>query len=167
MLLVVGMPQPLRPLLAMKDDKWEDLCRECGGWEWIDIEATGKNEFEEKVGLERLQETLEANEWDQGGGDAADTEDAIKDFEADLGLLDDAKGATPTGMDLGHDFDGMHEAILGQGEEGADDACSEGDVHVEELESMMLKMQAIKGRFCDRTPPLISVRGPAFVRNAY
>ncbi|KAI4189459.1 MAG: hypothetical protein LQ346_005103 [Caloplaca aetnensis] len=128
----------------MNDDEWEDLCRECGGWEWIDIEATGKNEFGEKVGLERLQETLEANEWDEGGGDAVISTDDIKDFEADLGLLDDAKGATPTGMDLGHDFDGMHEAILGRGEEGADDGCSEGDIHVEELESMMLKMQAIK-----------------------
>ncbi|KAL8930634.1 MAG: hypothetical protein Q9208_000505 [Pyrenodesmia sp. 3 TL-2023] len=150
LLLAIGMPQPLRPLLAMSNDEWEDLCRECGGWEWIDNEATGKNEFGEKVGLERLQETLEANEWEEDGGEDLDAEDDdVKHFEAELGLRDDSEGAAPAGMELGNDFEGMHEAILGQDEEGGDDGCSEGDIQVDELESMMLKMQAIKEKGAD------------------
>ncbi|KAL8759920.1 MAG: hypothetical protein Q9184_003480 [Pyrenodesmia sp. 2 TL-2023] len=150
LLLAIGMPQPLRPLLAMSDEEWEYLCRECGGWEWIDSEAAGKNEFGEKVGLERLQETLEVNEWGGDGGNDLDAEDDdIKDFEAQLGLRHESEGAAPAGMELGNDFEGMHEAILGLGEEDEDDVGSEGDIQVEELENMMLKMQAIKEKGAD------------------
>lgn len=137
LLLVIGMPQPLRPLLDMSSDEWEDLGLDCGGWQWIDSEAKGKNEFGEKLGLERLQEALEANEWD--GGDF--TTDEV-DLENELGLR---RGET-TVDDVAVERDdvvGIREAILGQ--DTLEDEDDEGDAQVEELESMMLKMQAIKG----------------------
>lgn len=38
-LLAVGMHQPLNPRLELSKEEWEDLCQECGGWEWIDAEV--------------------------------------------------------------------------------------------------------------------------------
>lgn len=143
------MPQPQRPVLAMTDESWEDLCRACGGWEWIDVEARGENAFGEKVGGERLREALEANVWDGIAGGEGDEEEDIDAFEAELRLRGDDDG----GLELG-----MREAILkrqstgdkdadtpaeDEGEE--DDETTDKDIQVEELESMMLKMQAIKG----------------------
>ncbi|KAL8674995.1 MAG: hypothetical protein Q9168_000589 [Polycauliona sp. 1 TL-2023] len=152
--LLIGMPQPLRPLLQMSNDEWEDLGLDCGGWQWIDSEANGKNEFGEKLGLDRLQEALEANEWD-GGGD---------DFDMDAaGLEEELLGVRREGHENVLDDDielerddlvGLREAILGAGdasEEGEED--NENDAQVEELESMMLKMQAIKGSFSSRPIP--------------
>lgn len=146
LLLVLGMPQPLRPLLSMSLDEWEDLCRECGGWEWIDSEAIGKNEFGEKVGMERLREALEAYEWDAGG---AGGDLSADELETELGLRGDDDAAPETIIDTSSDFAGMHEAILHPGEDGNDNNADLGeeDIQVEELESMMLKMQAIKGSF--------------------
>lgn len=138
LLLVVGMPQPLRPVLNVTDEEWEDLCLDCGGWEWIDGEAKGKNEFGERVGFERLKETLEANEWD--GGDL-DIEDDIDVFETELGLRDGSKPSE--GIEVETDAPGMHEAILKHDEDGGNEDPG-GDDQIEELESMMMKMQAIK-----------------------
>lgn len=33
------MHQPLNPHLELSTEEWEDLCRESGGWEWIDGEV--------------------------------------------------------------------------------------------------------------------------------
>ncbi|KAL8893225.1 MAG: hypothetical protein Q9192_005474 [Flavoplaca navasiana] len=138
LLLLIGMPQPLRPLLEMSNDQWEDLGLDCGGWQWIDSEAKGKNEFGENLGLERLKEALEANEWDGTGGLGADE----LDLEEELGLREHED--TEVDIELERDgVVGFREAILeGHASEEED---TEGDAQVEELESMMLKMQAIKG----------------------
>ncbi|KAL8998280.1 MAG: hypothetical protein Q9169_002594 [Polycauliona sp. 2 TL-2023] len=147
LLLIIGMPQPLRPLLEMSNDGWEDLGLDCGGWQWIDSEAKGKNQFGEKLGLERLQEALEANVWDGGGGgdpevDAAGLEDALGVREHEHALDD---------LELERDdLVGLREAILGAhdaSEEEEEEEDAEDDAQVQELESMMLKMQAIKGLF--------------------
>ena len=39
LMLAIGMHQSVSPSLEMEGEEWEDLCRECGGWEWIDGEA--------------------------------------------------------------------------------------------------------------------------------
>ena len=44
LLLAVGMHQSSSPILEMEDDEWEDLCRGCGAWEWIDGEINGEQE---------------------------------------------------------------------------------------------------------------------------
>ena len=47
LLLCVGVHQPIVPHLTLSDEEWEDLCRDCGGWEWIDgeIEGEAKNAY--------------------------------------------------------------------------------------------------------------------------
>lgn len=52
LLLCLGVHQPTVPRLEISDEDWEDLCREAGGWEWIDGEAEGegkRNEFGGKL----------------------------------------------------------------------------------------------------------------------
>ncbi len=123
----------------MSNDQWEDLCLDCGRWQWIDSEAVGRNEFQETLGLKRLKEALEANEWDGGDLDAGEI-----DLEVDLGLRERDNSSDDIELEREDDL-GSREAILEQHalvEEG-----TEGDAQVEELESMMLKMQAIKGLF--------------------
>ncbi|KAL8944700.1 MAG: hypothetical protein Q9216_000268 [Gyalolechia sp. 2 TL-2023] len=146
LLLVVGMSQPLRPLLSMTDHEWEDLCLDCGNWEWIDSEAKGKNEFGEHVGSERLKEALEANEWDGGDIDVGNNIDVL---ETELGLRDGSSlserlsEGLSEGIEVETDVPEMHEAILKHYEASGNEDPG-GDVQVEELERMMLKMQAIK-----------------------
>ncbi|KAL2053057.1 hypothetical protein ABVK25_006694 [Lepraria finkii] len=151
LLLAVGMHQSIGPSLEMTDEEWEDLCRGCGAWEWLDGEINGeqegkgggkkeveRNEFGEKTGIPRLLEALEANEWDSGeaGADA----DALSD---ELGL-EDGFGAEAAQMES--EMTELKMAVQGkegvEGEEG-------GDEEVQELENMILKMQAIKDMGAD------------------
>ena len=79
LLLAVVATKSEAPSLEVRSEEWEDLCRDEGGWEWIDgsigvLEGGQKgqekatvNEFREKVGMDRLEEALEANEWEGGG----------------------------------------------------------------------------------------------------
>lgn len=171
LLLAVGNRQTASPGLDVAHEEWEDLCRECGGWEWIDGELDGiaggqgknkekRNEFGgkfwpffpldegppysryfvwadcrnhgiEKVGIERLKEALEANEWD--GVEL----DALSD---DLGL-DDGFGAEAAQVE--REMMGLKMAVQG------DESDEGGDESVDELETMMLKMQAIKDMGAD------------------
>ena len=140
-LLAIGMPQQLRPLLELTNDEWEDVCQDSGGWEWIDSEATGKNDFGEYTGLARLKEALEANEWDAGGEVIDGTEAA--DLDAELGLGNETSSTAP-GMGLENDTTEMHEAILSH-EPGNEGGNVRNDNQIEEVESMMFKLQAIKG----------------------
>jgi len=54
LLLAVGMRQSVSPSLELEDDEWDDWCRDCGGWEWIDgeIEGTAADE----AGAKRAEE---------------------------------------------------------------------------------------------------------------
>ena len=143
LLLAVGMEQTVKPSLMMESEEWEDVCRECGGWEWIDGELGGaekegktgvkeeeRNAFGEKVGLERLREALEANEWEGGDADEGDLSD-------DLGLGEDGFGAEVGQLES--EMMGLKMAVSGEGEDG-----DMGDEGVEEMERMMVKIQAIK-----------------------
>ena len=121
----------------MSNDQWEDLGLDCGGWQWIDSEAKGKNEFAENLGLERLKEALETNEWDGGGDLGADELDL-----EELGLREHENTEDDVELER-DDVVGLREAILG--DHASEEEDTEGDAQVQELESMMLKMQAIKG----------------------
>ena len=56
-LLAVGMQQTMSPALEMSVDEWDDLCRECGGWEWIDGEITsGDDDQANRKGGEQRNE---------------------------------------------------------------------------------------------------------------
>lgn len=168
LLLAVGTQQTISPGLEVTNEEWENLCMDCGSWEWIDGELDWKvewkgegkkerNEFGgesristqqtkrnwcicadsgafqiERRGIERLKEALEACEWE--GVDV----DNISD---DLGL---ENGFSAEAAEVEREM--MELKMTVNGAEGSDEGADEG---VEELENMMLKMQAIKDMGAD------------------
>ncbi|KAL8803647.1 MAG: hypothetical protein Q9182_003062 [Xanthomendoza sp. 2 TL-2023] len=150
LLLISTPPQPLLPLRPPSTDEWEDLGLDSGGWQYIDSTASGKNEFYESTGLERLKEALEAHEWDAGDDFDAD---GMDDFETSLGLRegDDDTSSESVSIGLGREDDrvGLREAMLPRdelGKGGEDGDEKQRDMQVAELETMMIKMQAVKER---------------------
>ncbi|KAG8530339.1 uncharacterized protein KY384_004841 [Bacidia gigantensis] len=115
-------------------EEWEDLCGELGGWEWVD---GGKNDFGEKIGMERVKEALESCEWEGGHGGVEGEEDFVDEVEERLALEGEAG-----------ELKGLRESLLehGAGEKGGEgvEEVSGGDEDVQALESMLLKMQAIR-----------------------
>ncbi|KAF2851493.1 hypothetical protein T440DRAFT_489064 [Plenodomus tracheiphilus IPT5] len=125
--LAVAMPQSTTPFLEKSGEEWEELAADYG-FEYVDFEATGKNEFGEAMGVQRVREALEAGEWesndmpDFGDEDGFDGTFAAEEAEMNMELFD-MKGAL----------------------QGDDDRSDDpGDKEVEELEVMMKKMVAIK-----------------------
>ncbi|CRK24432.1 hypothetical protein BN1708_013959, partial [Verticillium longisporum] len=135
--------------------EWEDLCG-AARLEFVRVrgveEDKGKNEFGEKMGVHRVLEALEANDWDQG--------DIPSDLEDELGGLEDGKD-DPESLDFGvdrADFEGLRQAIWGLDTdpraEGDGDAEARGSgsqdepldeaAEVEKLESAMRKLQAVR-----------------------
>ncbi|ORY71502.1 uncharacterized protein BCR38DRAFT_330364 [Pseudomassariella vexata] len=154
-------------------DEWEDCVAEAG-LEFVQVRAKSsesRNEFGEKTGIPRALEALEANDWDQVGGDL---DSDFGDFEAALDDEDDAKGdpasdkgadLDPESLDFGfdrEDFEGLKRAIWNSGqdneedlmngepkkrvagESGAvdDDKLDEDDV--QKLDGMMRKLLAVR-----------------------
>ena len=169
----------------MGPDDWEDLCRDVEGeWEWIDGtiadphddsggldgEERGKktngkekgivNEFGEKVGIARLKEALEANEWESitEGNDGADEYDGYSALELELGIAGEEsvgkRGFSEEAEEARGEIFSLSSAIRngdteGDEEEDVDEAGdkieNEGDDdEVQGLETMMLKLQAAK-----------------------
>ncbi|PQE33458.1 LSM domain-containing protein [Rutstroemia sp. NJR-2017a WRK4] len=144
--LAVAMPQSTTPCLEKSFDEWEDLCQE-HGFEYIDFESKGRNEFSEPMGIERLKEALEANDWD-GGNDLGD----------DLGL-DDIDGDDDDDKSVGFGLEaaemememfGMKQAIAGEpsGSGDVDEDADQAD-EVDQLEALMLRMQAVRDMGAD------------------
>jgi len=97
------------------------------------------------MGIERLKEALEANDWE--GGDDLGDELNLEDFEIEE---EDDEGSLGFGIDpaeMEGEMFGMKQAIYGGGdeEEGAEEP--EGDKEVEQLQAMMLRMQAVRGKY--------------------
>ncbi|KAI9744788.1 MAG: hypothetical protein M1818_001713 [Claussenomyces sp. TS43310] len=138
--LAVGLRQDVVPNLELDLEAWEELCREVG-FEWIDVEAKGRNEFNEPVGISRLKEALEANDWAGNDDDEQDLESLEDDEEGDVGF-----GAEAAQLQM--EMFGIKDAIHGQEERGDRDAdkgdLEEEETSVEQLEAMMLKMQAMR-----------------------
>ena len=44
LLLAVGAQQTANPRLELTNEEWENLCMDCGAWEWIDGELDGNLE---------------------------------------------------------------------------------------------------------------------------
>ncbi|KAI5841871.1 hypothetical protein DFP73DRAFT_528298 [Morchella snyderi] len=135
--LAVAMPQSLRPVLERSADDWEDLCREYG-FEYVDYEFRGRNDYGEPAGMERVHEALEANDW---GGDDDD------DDAASFGLFEDGEEGEEdplklVGDEMEREMFGLHSAIFpDEDEEGEDE---DEELQVEKLEAMMMRMAALK-----------------------
>ena len=126
--LAVAMPQSMTPHLEKEHEEWEEMCLEYG-FEYVDVEAKGKNEFGEDMGVKRVEEALKANEWDSG-----DLDFELGNEEGDgFGESFDAEE-----LEMNMELFGMKAAVHGVEED-------EDEAQVEELESMMKKMVAVKG----------------------
>ncbi|TVY82508.1 Increased recombination centers protein [Lachnellula suecica] len=141
--LAVAMPQSTTPFLEKSFEDWEELCQDFG-FEFVDFENKGRNEFSEPMGIERLKEALETNDWE--GGD--DLEAAI-DFDDIDEKDDDDVASVGFGIDpaeMADEMAGMKRAIYGGGldENDGEDVDDEDDDEVEKLQAMMLKMQAVR-----------------------
>lgn len=133
--LAVAMPQSTTPYLEKSPEEWDELCMEYG-FEFVDSEAKGKNEFGEEMGVKRIEDALKAHEWDGGAGDDG----------FDFGDDDDefGEGLDAEEREMGSEMFGLKMAIQGAGEDDArGDENEEGQV--EELETLMRRMVAIKG----------------------
>ncbi len=99
------------------------------------------------MGLERLKEALEANDWEGNDelGDAIDLEDIDDDSDAgSIGFGLDANDR----KEMEKEMRGMKQAIYGGSSGGGDDEEQDpSDKDVEDLQVMMLKMQAVRGTF--------------------
>lgn len=124
-------------------EEWEDAAREWG-FEYVDAEAVvegGRNEFGERVGMGRVREALEANEWE--GGD-----EGVEGSEGEEGEEDWSKTFAAEEAEMGMELLGLKTAVNG-GEEASGDAGEDEGAQVEELERMMSKLSGIKGSYTD------------------
>ncbi|KAF1837733.1 hypothetical protein BDW02DRAFT_490740 [Decorospora gaudefroyi] len=130
--LAVAMPQSTTPYLEKSSEEWEELAMEYG-FEYVDSEAKGKNEFGEALGVQRVREALEAAEWES----SADLDFGEEDegFESSF----EAEEA-----EMNRELFGIKGALAGFDDDANDDEAASGNREVEELEVMMRKMIAIK-----------------------
>jgi hypothetical protein len=126
--LAVAMPQSTTPYLEKSGEEWEELCMEYG-FEFVDSEAKGKNEFGEEMGVKRVEDALKANEWDGGEGDEG------LDFGDDEEF---GEGLDAEEREMGSEMFGLKMAVNSVGGEGNEEK------QVEELEQLMRRMAAIK-----------------------
>ncbi|KAL1841893.1 hypothetical protein VTJ49DRAFT_6415 [Mycothermus thermophilus] len=147
-------------------DEWEDLCAEWG-LEFVHISAgelkassssssgdqKGKeqkrNAFGERVGMARVLEALQANDWSGGGlGGSGDGDEGAGQEDDDD--EDDDGDFDPSKLDFGFDkadFEGLRKAIWAGSTGNDDNEEEEGDIgeeDVERLERMMRKLQAVR-----------------------
>jgi hypothetical protein len=101
-----------------------------------------RNEFGERMGLARVMEALEANDWSGGGMGAEGDEDDLAGVEAKgRGDGDEDDDFDPEKLDFGfdrEDFLGLRKAIWSGGGDG------DGEEDVQQLERMMMKLQAVR-----------------------
>ncbi|KAL1596651.1 hypothetical protein SLS60_009299 [Paraconiothyrium brasiliense] len=124
--LAVAMPQSITPYLDKSAEDWDDLCME-HGFEFVDSEAKGKNQFGEEKGIKRVEDALKAQEWE--GIEADD------DFDFDEDAF--GEGLDAEEREMGMELFGLKNAVHGIDENE--------EAQVEELEGLMRKMVAIKG----------------------
>ncbi|KFY00230.1 hypothetical protein V490_01431 [Pseudogymnoascus sp. VKM F-3557] len=108
------------------------------GFEIVNAAATGKNEYGEAVGVERVKEALEANSW---AGKKLEEDIDVEKLEKELGigLGEDLEGGFEIGKE---EMDEMRKPIFGWG-----DGDEEGGV--EEMAAIMSKVLALREQGAD------------------
>jgi alpha- and gamma-adaptin-binding protein p34 len=150
-MLAVAIPseKTKSPLSDEQRDRLDDLSVQYG-FELVDFVAEGKNGFGEKLGLDRLREALEANEWT----DAADVDDdeldtEIERFEDDD---DDLESFARDEAEMTAELFGMKAALVGSDfEPDADDIWTPRSqaTQVADLDRMMSKLLTVKEQSAD------------------
>ena len=135
--LALGTKQStITSLKLSENDEWEDFCQS-QSFEYIDAEATGRNEFGEPVGMERLREALETTDWEGEDPEFGFGED---EFEGDDDFGDGWEGLAGEQAEMNVELLGMKTALNGQEFSERDE-----EEQVEELGRMMSRLMAIKG----------------------
>lgn len=146
--LAVAMPHAIQPQIQKAQEDWEDIALE-RGFEFVDFEAKGRNEFGEPTGMERLREALEANDWSGAGslGLGELDDDELDELAGDDSV--DKDGNVNTGLkleanEMEREMFGLRQAIL---EAGIKDDYLDDDeeIKVEELQAAIQRLQGIKG----------------------
>lgn len=116
-------------------DMWDEVCGNAG-LEFVHVGSSAtpdgaKNEFGEKMGIPRVLEALESNEWDSFAADDEDDELAALGDETNRGADDeDGTDLDPENLDFGFDkddFEGLKKAIWeARAEREGDDGDSQG-----------------------------------------
>lgn len=107
----------------------EEQCLDLG-FEYVHLDATGKNEYGEELGLGRAKEALEANSWSAQSEE--DDEEEIGDF-----------GNEEAQMNA--ELMGMKASLLDPENEGDDEEAGGAAFQIEGMEQMMSQLLAIRG----------------------
>ncbi|KAF3910913.1 hypothetical protein ABW20_dc0108808 [Dactylellina cionopaga] len=144
------MPHSMQPQVIKTAEDWEEATMEFG-FEFVDFEAKGRNDYGEPTGMERLREALEANEWNASLPFGLDDDLDDDDFAELAGEeMVDKDGNVKNGLkleanELEMEMFGLHQAILDEGKEGEDDDDEgEEEIQVEQLEAAMQRLQTVK-----------------------
>ncbi|KIW03831.1 uncharacterized protein PV09_05130 [Verruconis gallopava] len=131
--LAVGTKQSTTTSLQLSGDEWDDFCRD-HGFEYVDAEAKGSNEFGEQLGLARLREALETTDWE---GEVKLDADDFEDID-NFGDGADWDGFADEQAEMNLELLGMKTALYGgKFEDGNEE-------EVEEMGKMMNKLMAIR-----------------------
>lgn len=100
------------------------------GFEYVHVDAKGKNEYGEATGLDRIKEALEANDWSSQGLIGEEQEETFGGFDTEEAQMN-------------AELWGLKASLLSQDQ---DDNQDEDDAsQVEGLEQMMGQLLAIRG----------------------
>ncbi|KAF2225930.1 hypothetical protein BDZ85DRAFT_73273 [Elsinoe ampelina] len=136
MKLAVAMSaQTAKPAsLTSSKEEMEDLCMN-HGFEFIDADATGKNEFGEAQGLDRIKESVETNDWNATVG--------IDEDEDNAGSFADEQAQ------MNAELWGLKASLLSENDEDDDAEPSREDLEVDNLEGLMQQAMAIREQGAD------------------
>lgn len=154
----VGMRRTAQTCLEMSIEKWENICWDCGKWEWIDgsigmptneSQPPLRNGYQELVGIARLRESLEANEWESTAVCQSDVQDyvganrMVKTNDPDCGLDMEAI-AMQADVDRPSEF-APHWEMEEQAASDVDDSAEAGsEEEIRATEQLMAKLQAMR-----------------------
>lgn len=145
--LAVAMPQTLMPHLEKDFEDWQDLCQE-SGFEFIDFGMKGRNQYSELMGLDRIKEALQANDWEN------DYE--LRECDSDIDELGEFNDGTFSGFQieaakLEKEMQEMRiEMRQNQNSvERESETSSNFEEEVEKLEAIVSKIQIIRDSTVD------------------
>ncbi|KAJ5353765.1 Alpha/gamma-adaptin-binding protein p34, partial [Penicillium brevicompactum] len=135
---------------------WEDQFYDMGllGWEVIEWDPKEggeetRNQYGEREGMPRIKEVLETHDWTMTSAEIEDDSDAEDDLEDKLLGVSNSRGFGNEVHELEREMFGLRMAIERGGGDGEDEDedgadADDGELDVESMESLMMRMQTIR-----------------------
>ncbi|CAI7606717.1 unnamed protein product [Penicillium bialowiezense] len=137
---------------------WEDQFYDMGllGWEVIEWDPKEggeetRNQYGEREGMPRIKEVLETHDWSMTTSEVEDDSDGGDDLEDSLLGMTSSRGFGNEVHELEREMFGLRMAIERGGGDGENEDEDEGghdddgELDVESMESLMMRMQTIRG----------------------